>query len=110
MVEVDVRESEEVQKLLEQGRKRGGVLTYEEINDTLTDDVDPDHIDLILQTVADEGIQVIERVRAIPSPEAPRPRGRAAVVHEEEPSEGIQPDDSVRMYLREIGRVPLLSS
>ena len=108
MAEVDLRETEEVQKLLEQGRKRGGVLTYEEINDTLADDVDPDHIDQILQTVADEGIQVIERPE-IPSPEEPRPRTRGAA-REEEPAEGVPPDDSVRMYLREIGRVPLLSS
>ncbi len=109
MAEVDLRDSEGVQKLLEQGRKRGGVLTYEEINDTLTEDVDPDQIDQILQTMADEGIQVIERLPEIPSPEEPRPRGRGTA-REEEPSEGIQPDDSVRMYLREIGRVPLLSS
>jgi RNA polymerase primary sigma factor len=109
MAEVDLRESEEVQKLLEHGRKRGGVLTYEEINDTLADDVDPDQIDQILQTVADEGIQVIERTPEVPSPEEPRPRGRGAA-REEEPAEGVPPDDSVRMYLREIGRVPLLSS
>ncbi|HUT75144.1 MAG TPA: RNA polymerase sigma factor RpoD [Armatimonadota bacterium] len=109
MAEVDLRETEEVQRLLEQGRKRGGVLTYAEINDTLTDDVDPDHIDLILQAVADEGIQVIERVQDIPSPEEPPSRSRETT-REDEPSEGIPPDDSVRMYLREIGRVPLLSS
>jgi len=110
MAQVDLRDTEEVQKLVEQGRKRGGVLTYEEINDTLTDDVDPDQIDQILQTVADEGIQVVERTQRIPSPEEPpRPRSRESA-REEEATEGIPPDDSVRMYLREIGRVPLLSS
>jgi RNA polymerase primary sigma factor len=110
MPEVDLKETEEVQKLLEQGRKRGGVLTYEEINDTLADEADPDQIDQILQTMADEGIQVIDRVQEIPAPEEPRRRGRAPAAREEEPAEGVPPDDSVRMYLREIGRVPLLSS
>jgi len=110
MAEVDLRATEEVQKLLEQGRKRGGVLTYEEINDSLADDVEPDQIDLILQTMADEGIQVIERVQEIPSPEEPRPPRVRDAAREEEPTEGVPPDDSVRMYLREIGRVPLLSS
>ncbi len=58
----DLRESEEVQKLLEQGRKQGGVLTYAEINDTLGDEqVDPDQLDDILQMVGDEGIRVIEK-------------------------------------------------
>ena len=34
----DLKQSEEVQKLLEQGRRKGGVLTYAEINDTLHED------------------------------------------------------------------------
>ncbi len=57
----DLRQSEEVQKLLEQGRRKGGVLTYAEINDSLTEDrVDPDQLDDILQLVGDEGIRVVE--------------------------------------------------
>ncbi len=114
----DLKESDEVQKLLEQGRKQGGVLTYEEINDTLSEErVDPDQLDEILQMVGDEGIRVIEKPEESDREREARHgsvRGgsRTAVAHPEEEIaavEGIPPDDSVRMYLREIGRVQLLT-
>jgi RNA polymerase primary sigma factor len=110
----DLKQSEEIQKLLEQGRKQGNVLTYEDINDTLSEDqVDPDHLDDILQMVGDEGIKVVEKSEEPEEPAVDHRRSRTAVasVPEEVPTvEGIPPDDSVRMYLREIGRVQLLSS
>jgi len=112
----DLRESEEVQKLLEQGRKQGGVLTYAEINDTLGDDqVDPDQLDDILQMVGDEGIRVVDKSEehereTDTRTSGARSRTAVAAPEEEIPSvEGIPPDDSVRMYLREIGRVQLLT-
>ena len=112
----DLKQSEEVQKLLEQGRKQGNVLTYADINDTLNEDqVDPDQLDDILQMVGDEGIRVVEKPEetAPESVAAERRSARTAVAYapEEVPTvEGIPPDDSVRMYLREIGRVQLLTS
>ena len=109
----DLRQSEEIQKLLEQGRKQGNVLTYEDINDTLNEDqVDPDQLDDILQMVGDEGIRVVEKTEEPEEPAAVERRARTAVATapEELPTvEGIPPDDSVRMYLREIGRVQLLT-
>jgi len=109
----DLRQSEEVQKLLEQGRRKGGVLTYAEINDTLSDDrVDSDQLDDILQLVGDEGIRVVEESEETVRGDESRldRRGRVSLGEEEIPSvEGIPPDDSVRMYLREIGRVQLLT-
>ena len=113
----DLKESEEIQKLLEQGRKQGGVLTYAEINDSLGEEqVDPDQLDDILQVVGDEGIRVIdkteERARETEAHARDQRGVRTALAQPEEelPAvEGIPPDDSVRMYLREIGRVQLLT-
>ncbi|HUU55118.1 MAG TPA: RNA polymerase sigma factor RpoD [Armatimonadota bacterium] len=113
----DLKQSEEVQKLLEQGRKQGNVLTYEDINDTLNEDqVDPDRLDDILQMVGDEGIKVIQKSddsggsQSTSSERRSTSRTAVARAPEELPAvEGIPPDDSVRMYLREIGRVHLLT-
>jgi len=119
----DLKQSEEVQKLLEQGRKQGNVLTYEDINDTLNEDqVDPDQLDDILQMVGDEGIKVVEKSddsdgsdthsASSSSSSSRRTGSRTAIAYAQEdlPAvEGIPPDDSVRMYLREIGRVQLLT-
>ncbi|MDF2841053.1 MAG: polymerase, sigma 38 subunit, RpoS [Clostridia bacterium] len=97
-----------IKELVEKGKK-SGVLTYKEIIDTFEEvDMDPDQIDKIYEYLETKGIDVIGVVDIdIP------------VIEEEEEEEveldisvpeGINIDDPVRMYLKEIGKVPLLSS
>ena len=90
-----------IKKLIERGKKRGS-LTYEEINAIFenVDDVNPERIDELFEQVASEGIEVVDEQKDEKPPE-----GDA----EESLPAGLSLDDPVRMYLKEIGRVPLLS-
>ena len=83
----EIKDHVEVRKLLAEG-KRKGVLTYDEINDTLSqqEDLDAEQIEDLLQTLADEGIQVVDKVKdadLIAEPAAETPI-REVEVHEEE--------------------------
>ncbi len=99
-----------VRALVEKGRK-AGVLTYEEIQDTLSEDesLDANAIDDIYQMLADSGIEVVDTAENVR--QAAADQSEDELKEEDfEALEGIPIDDSVRMYLRDIGRVPLLSA
>jgi RNA polymerase primary sigma factor len=112
----EIKDHDDVRKLLDEG-KRKGVLTYDEINDTLSqqDELDADQLEDLLQTFADEGIQVVDKVKDAGLIEEPaiveEGPARDIDVHDEELAamEGLPIDDSVRMWLREIGKTPLLT-
>ncbi|MFH1044798.1 MAG: RNA polymerase sigma factor RpoD [Pseudomonadota bacterium] len=108
-----------LKNLIKMGKERG-FLTYSEINDHLPDDlVDAEQIESIITTFSDMGIQVYDVApdaeTLLISENAP------AVVHEEDAEEEaeaalstVDPDfgrttDPVRMYMREMGSVELLT-
>jgi len=101
-----VNPSEVVQELIDKGKKQGQ-LTYDEINNMLPDDVvSSGEIDEILLTLGDHDIDVVESLKLEDSDDG--------VTDEDEekefaPSRVERADDPVRMYLREMGRVPLLT-
>ncbi|WP_212902905.1 RNA polymerase sigma factor RpoD [Clostridium polyendosporum] len=90
-----------VKKLIEKGKK-SGTLTYKEIMDELDEiDLSPEQIEKIYEVLESMGIEVIGDM------------ADADAVEEDldlSIPEGIAIDDPVRMYLKEIGKVPLLSS
>ena len=94
-------------ELIETGKSKG-VLTYKEIVEMLGDiELDAEQFNRILDTLSSLNIEVIKDE---PVAEATL----TADTDEEELDisvpEGISIDDPVRMYLKEIGKVPLLSA
>jgi len=95
-----------LKKLMALGRKEGS-LTYEQINDILPESVaSPAEIDGILTKLGEAKIEVIDSPK---SQEA----GRQPAKKKKESSKEFVPtgqaDDPVRMYLRQMGQIPLLS-
>lgn len=89
-----------VKRLIDKGKK-SGTLTYKEIMDELDEiDLNPEQIEKIYEVLESMGIDIIGDMTDVE-------------VTEEELDlsipEGIAIDDPVRMYLKEIGKVPLLS-
>ncbi|MDG1073708.1 MAG: RNA polymerase sigma factor RpoD [Methylophilaceae bacterium] len=99
--------------------KERGYLTYAEINDHLPDDVsNTDQIDGIIGMINDMGIQVYEQApdaEALLMNDAPAPVADDDAVEEAEQalatvdSEFGRTTDPVRMYMREMGTVDLLT-
>jgi len=110
---------EEVRQLLAVGKERG-FLAYDEINESLPDEISasPDEIEEVFSLLEAHGITVVDadaREQLGPSGSAPAPKEAAKDEKEDEGKDGVVPgplektNDPVRMYLREMGTVPLLT-
>ncbi|MBM3465960.1 MAG: hypothetical protein FJX76_28050, partial [Armatimonadetes bacterium] len=95
----------EIQRLIAEG-KRKGYLTHEEISDALyqKEDLSPEQFEEMLEKIVAAGIDLVDQIAD--SEEEKEEQDQEAASW----SEGIALDDPVRMYLKEIGRVDLLTT
>ena len=99
---------DDIQNLIETGKEKG-YLTYGDVNDMMPEEMgSPDDMDDLLTTISGQGIDLLEA-----------PKFGADKDFEMEEGEDVELDltpgtlekthDPVRMYLREMGTVPLLT-
>ncbi len=103
---------ERTEELLKKGKEKG-YITYEGLADALKGlEVDSDNLDELYNKFVDEGIQVVTEDDEetgklnLTKKELEEP----IILSEEEITKDMNINDPVRMYLKEIGRISLLSS
>jgi RNA polymerase primary sigma factor len=114
-------ERKEVKDLLALGRDKG-FLTYDEVNDALPSDiVSSDQIDDVMSMFGDNDIAIVDEANKVKLPETKPPEPEPVAAKEEEqttPQERAEQEeedaysksnDPVRMYLRKMGSVSLLT-
>jgi RNA polymerase primary sigma factor len=111
---MDLKLDEGLKALLEQGKDKG-YLTYSQVNDYLPDDaVNPEKLDQLLLVLEEQGIELIDESEAEEreaGPAAPGSRddeNRDLDLSFMEDEDSRRIDDPVRMYLTQMGEIPLL--
>src|SRR5437667_6710852 len=110
---------EELDRLISMGKQKG-FLTYDEVNDALPSDiVSLDQLDDIIMMFGSMDIEVVDSAKAARLPsEVERPTSAIVEADDDDgPAEPIdltpgpvgRTEDPVRLYLREMGRVALLT-
>ena len=99
-------QTEEMAKMLA-GRARRHVLTPEQVSRAMEEqDFDPAGLDELYAALETRGVQVAEEETELPLLD----EEQIGKLEHELSAEGVALDDPVKTYLKEIGRVPLLSA
>lgn len=106
--------NQKIKQLAQKGKEKG-YLTYEELNDMLPDDaeISPEKIDDILMMLDELGIDLIDEAeiesREIVDSEEAETYSEGEFGFGEVPTVTEKIDDPVRMYLTQMGEIPLLT-
>ena len=108
---------EQLDALIQKGKAQKGVLTYRDVMDAINtlDSVSPNYIEHLYEIFMKKGLEVVDDNSSDDDvlPMADGDDNDTEEISESDLAnmsvpEGISIDDPVRMYLKEIGRVPLL--
>jgi RNA polymerase primary sigma factor len=98
-----------LKKLVARGKEQG-YITYEELNVVLPQEqVSSDQIEVVLTTLSEMGINLIDGEESEDNEDVGARKGEKAVVEKEANEKYERTEDPIRMYLREMGSVKLLS-
>jgi len=116
--EEPIADRKEVKDLLEAGRQKG-FLTYDEVNDALPADiVSSDQIDDVMSMFGDNEIEIVDAQKAakatdakpaVATVEEPHKEAEEEEAKDEDDEPGGKSNDPVRLYLRKMGAVSLLT-
>jgi RNA polymerase primary sigma factor len=100
-----------IEKIRKEASRQGGYILHDQINELLTDDVDVDIIDRIYEKLGELQIDYYDsQDEALNKISRRKKKEKKKVATAKKASRtNIKYDDPVRMYLREMGRVPLLT-
>jgi RNA polymerase primary sigma factor len=110
---MELKLDEGLKTLIESGKHKG-YLTYSQVNDFLPDDaVNPEKLDQLLMVLEDQGIELIdeseaEEREAGPTTQTEEERGGDLDLSFMDEEDTRRIDDPVRMYLTQMGEIPLL--
>jgi RNA polymerase primary sigma factor len=98
--------NQQIKELVSKGKEKG-YLTYDEVNEILPEDItSSDQIDGILTALDEENIELLDSEAASAKDAA----SKEVVLQEQPPTEEpTVADDPVKMYLKQMGQIPLLS-
>jgi len=110
-----LEKKKELQKLIALGKEKG-FLTYEEINDGLPEDLtESDELDEVMALIEDNEIEVVENEKQLKAQGGAKKTEKTAQSEEETPVVAREEDslgrglDPVRLYLKKMGSVALLT-
>ncbi len=93
--------------------KKQGKITFDDLNEILQEDASSDEIDELMLELSDKNIEIVDKINADEKSDKGKgaaKKGKKEPVRKElTPARMERADDPVRMYLREMGRVPLLT-
>jgi RNA polymerase primary sigma factor len=104
---------EGTKKALELAKEKGS-LTYDELNELLPEDATSEEIDEVMVMLSGMDIEIVDELRVDSETQQQQKQKEKQAKRAQQRKEAAQTrleraDDPVRMYLREMGRVPLLT-